>query len=405
MYNNSILVNDSFFFTKEDSNMKNKSYISRMRNKLIKRFVFSSMAVIIGGTALGFGLGFAAPCAKNLLSSESLPADSINGLSAAEIKNTNLASSKNSNMIENIQLSVVSITSSDFLTNVFERKQEINSGSGIIFYKTANNIYIATNYHVISGASSVGVSVENSEPVSATLIGKNQNADIAVISISREDLKNVGINDVSVAYFGDSDTLNIGDTVIAIGNALGEGNTATSGIVSAVQKDIPINGFELSVIQTDAAINPGNDGGALINTRGEIIGINTAKFAYYTVEGVGYSISSNIAKPIIEEIMNKTQSPSLGIQITSVTEETEDGLPQTGVLVEKVYSGTTASRAGIREADIITSFNSVPIFTPAQLTAAVQKCNVGDRVDIKIIRNGRVMNITAVMLPNTDTSF
>ena len=152
----------------------------------------------------------------------------------------------------------------------------------------------------------------------------------------------------------------------------------------------------------------GNDGGALINQKGEVIGINTAKYSYYTVEGIGYSISSNIAKPIIEEIMNKKESPYLGVSVRAISEDIaqENNLPEMGVLVESVVPGSAADMAGIKTYDVITGFNSNPVFTPAQLTEAVRKCNVGDNVEIKVIRNGnRTFTLNAVLKKDTVNNF
>lgn len=387
--------------------------------KLKKRAVLKVAAVVLGavvvGNAVGFGVGYFYPTVKEYAESLSNKDGDTTLLSDSSENN----SENSDNPISNVSKSVVSITTiseDEQQQNLFGQSNQSGdssdtqyNGSGIIFYQTAKKVYIATNYHVISGASSVHVGFDDDKYVTAKLVGKHQLADLAVISVDKEALKKVGIESVKVAYFGDSDTLSVGDDVIAVGNAFGDGNTATHGIVSVVQKDIPItNTDKLSVIQTDAAINEGNDGGALINKNGEVIGINTAKYSYYTVEGVGYSISSNVAKSVIEEIMNKKSSPYLGVSVKSITEEaaSSNNLPQTGVIVEKVVKGGAADLAGIKESDIITGFNDTPIFTPTQLTEAVRQANVGDKVEIKVIRNGiKQVVCEAVLMENNGDSF
>lgn len=400
--NSDFFTNDSINFVENDyNNIQNKKKRSlKFRKKLIFKIAAYIFATVLIGNIIGFAVGYSIPKFKNRLESD-------------EVSYNNDSENSASNPIINISKSVVSVTASsnsDDQTNIFGNNAESqNMGSGIVFYQTSEKVYIVTNYHVISGANAVDISFGDDKYVPASLVGKHQISDIAVISVNKLDLKNIGVNSVKTAYFGDSDKLSVGDSVIAIGNAFGNGNIATRGIISVVQKDIPVtNTDSLSVIQTDAAINVGNDGGALINQNGEVIGINTAKYAYYTVEGIGYSISSNVAKPVIEEIMNKKEFPYLGVTVTSITEETakENDLPQMGVFVQGVVKGSPADKAGIRPYDIITAFNSNPVFTPTQLTEAVRKCNVGDDVEIKIVREGKMkITLNATLLQDLQNSF
>lgn len=392
----------------DNNNFKRKKHNKFL--KLKKKAVFKIAVLILGavilGNAVGFGIGFYSPKIESYFSQVKATSDSL----SENVSDNEEAES--SNPIVNASKSVVSImaVSDAFSANPFEESEEPNTmGSGIIFYQTNKNVYIVTNYHVIANAKSVNISFNNEDFVSSSLVGKHQLFDLAVISVSRESLKKIGVNSVKTAYFGDSDKLNVGDSVIAIGNASGSGNTATRGIISAVQKEIPLsNGSSLNVIQTDTAINMGNDGGALIDKTGEVIGINTAKYSSSNVEGISFSISSNIAKPIIEEIMNKTDSPYLGVSVRAITEDIaqDNDLPQMGVIVESVVPGSSADEAGIKASDIITGFNSEPVFSPVYLTEAVRKCHVGDNVEIKIIRNGR-KNITlnAILKQDTQNNF
>jgi len=266
-------------------------------------------------------------------------------------------------------------------------------GSGIIFAKDDERIFIVTNQHVIQGAREVNVSIMEQEPVSARLVGRNIDANLAVISVPAADVQRLGIHEVVIAVFGDSDAMQVGDVVLAIGNAMGEGNSTTSGIISAGEKDVEYMGRTLRVLQTDAAINPGSSGGPLINKDGQVIGINKwlASTEHYAIEGMGFSIPSNVAKPIIEEIMNSTPRPFLGIQGQNVDEEfaAQIGIPPIGIYIESVIPGTSAERAGIIRGDIITSFNGRTVLNMEQLVEEIGRANVGDTVEILIIRGGR----------------
>ena len=266
-------------------------------------------------------------------------------------------------------------------------------GSGIIFAKDDERIFIVTNQHVIQGAMEVNVSIMEREPISARLVGRDTGANLAVISVSAADVLRLGINEVVIAVFGDSDTMQVGDVVLAIGNAMGEGNSTTSGIISAGEKNVDYMGRTLRVLQTDAAINPGSSGGPLVNKDGQVIGINKwlASTEHYAIEGMGFSIPSNVAKPIIEEIMNSTPRPFLGIQGQNVDEEfaSQIGIPPIGIYIESVIPGTSAERAGIIRGDIITSFNGRTVLNMEQLVEEIGRANVGDTVEVLIIRGGR----------------
>jgi serine protease Do len=287
-----------------------------------------------------------------------------------------------------VSINTVIEGTSDYFSLPYDQSGD---GSGIMFYQNSTTIYIATNYHVISGASSVTINIEDSEPIVATFVGSEPNSDLAVISVKKTDVKKAGVTKVTIAAFGDSDSMMVGETVIAIGNAMGEGNTATSGIISATNKQILVEQRNLTVIQTDAAINPGNSGGPLVNTLGQVIGINTAKFSQQNAEGMGYSITSNIAKPIVEEIMKQNPKPFLGIKGNDVTEQIAQlySIPQLGVFVVEVVSGSSAEKAGIMRNDIITSFNDISIFSMEQLQEEIQHCKVGDEVQVKVYREGK----------------
>lgn len=398
-------------FNEIDDDVLKKSFYTEVikpkkkrNHRILKKLIIVSALSISLGLISGFSVGSLIPVIQSYFYNRDL-ADEQTDIKEINLSQKDLLSV---NSIKKVKPSIVSITSSIQAKDFFE-KDENNLGSGIIFHKTSSNAYIVTNYHVIQNANSVKVSVEGKEFVPARLINKDQNADLAVIAVSTSDLNSIGIKNVVTADFGDSDTAKVGDEVIAIGNPLGRGSTATSGIISALQKEIVINNRKLNVLQTDAAINDGNDGGALINQYGQVIGINTAKYSQNRIEGIGYSISSNVAKPIIEELMNNTNPPSLGVYISNLPEDVklEDSFIKSGVIVTEVVPGGSAEKYGIKKMDIITGFNDKPIFTTDQLISEVKNCKAGDVVEVKLVRNAENFLTVKVKLleANKDTSF
>lgn len=379
-----------------------------------KKYFKNTVLAVIASGIIGLGIGAAIPVTTEII--DHIQTASVNddittipSADNADIKITMDEASKNTvEIINKVQPSVACITSIVQGTDFFNQKyQSEGAGSGVVFFKDSNNAYIVTNNHVISGASTVSISLNECDLVQANLVGKDANADLAVISVSLKDLAAAGVTNVQVAEFGNSEEVEVGETVIAIGNALGEGNTATKGILSSQTRDVNIQGTKLTVLQTDAAINPGNSGGALVNSKGQVIGINTAKISMTTVEGIGYSIASDVAKPIIEELMNSKSTPTLGVYITSISEEVaaQNNLPQAGVLVQKIIEGGSASYADIQAGDLITSFNGTPVFNTDQLMDAVKQCKIGQTVNLTIVRNGATKTVSVKMLESSSTTF
>jgi serine protease Do len=272
-------------------------------------------------------------------------------------------------------------------------RQVGSAGSGVIFSQDEEKIYILTNHHVIDRATGVTISIDDTKTAEAHYVGSDTKFDLAVISVTKAKLKEAGISDYSTAAFGDSGKLEVGERVVAIGNAYGEGKSATQGIISALHKQITNqDGSILDVLQTDAAINPGNSGGALVNASSQVIGINTAKLADYGVEGMGYSIPSNTAKTIVEQIMqNKTKKEAefgiiSGVSVNEAV-RAANNLPATGVYVRQVASNSAAAISGIKSGDLIASFNGVKLTGGTSLTEAVAKTAPGDVVEVVIYRN------------------
>ena len=387
-------------------NKKDKSFGKRLVATGVKTICFGLVAGFVFGFSVPFASGYLVPKIQQQLSpqSQQLKVSTLSDTTDTDISAVSMdeASANTIEVIKKVKPSIVCITSVSETQNIFNQVYETEgSGSGIMFYKDDSKVYIATNSHVISGASSVGISINDSETlIPAELVGKDENADLAVISVNVSDITAAGIKDIQLATFGDSDSVQVGESVIAIGNALGNGNTATAGIVSAIQKDVNIQGKKLSVLQTDAAINPGNSGGALVNSKGQVIGINTAKIALEDVEGIGYSITSNVAKPIIEQLMNSTDTPALGVYITTITQDisSQYNLPQAGVLIQQVIPGGSAEAAGLQSGDVVTAYNDTPIFNNDQLISAVQASQVGDTAKLTIVRNGQTQTVNVKLL-------
>lgn len=283
----------------------------------------------------------------------------------------------------------------------YTTQQEVEgSGSGIIVGKNDDNLLIATNYHVVSGADTVSVTCIDGETYAATVNGYDEDKDLAVVSVPLSDISDDTMDQIEVATIGSSDDLKVGEQVVAIGNALGYGQSVTTGIVSAKNRKMNDQGIEqdedsdaTNLIQTDAAINPGNSGGALLNTAGEVIGINSVKYSDTSVEGIGYAIPMDTAKPIIEELItnekvDESNSAYLGIVGVDVTSDVAKtyNMP-TGVYVAQVMEGAAAEQAGIQKGDIITKFDGKDVTSMEKLSYNMQYYAAGTTVDVVIERS------------------
>lgn len=276
--------------------------------------------------------------------------------------------------------------------------QEVNSsGSGIIIGESDTELLIATNYHVVEGASKIAVKFINDTAVEGSLKGYDSDADLAVVSIPLDQIDDDTKGQIRIAVMGDSDSLKAGSGVIAIGNALGYGQSVTSGIVSALNREVQLTDKTMTLLQTDAAINPGNSGGALLNANGEVIGINTVKYASTGVEGMGYAIPINDAVPIINELMNQDSSTSensgyLGIYGQEISEQYQQiyGMPA-GIYVVSVEENSPASLAGIQSGSILTEADGKTLSSMEDLTEVMENHKSGDQIEVtyKIIQNGQ----------------
>lgn len=290
---------------------------------------------------------------------------------------------------------VVGITNKAYVRDFFNRVQlaERGTGSGVIYDKAG---YIATNNHVVEGASEIIVSLPDGRTFKGKVLGADAVTDLAVVKIDADNLP--------VAEFGDSDTLQVGEPAIAIGNPLGMEfrGSVTAGVISALNRSIEIGERKFNLIQTDAAINPGNSGGALVNADGEVVGINSAKIAVSGVEGIGFAIPVNTAKPILDELSHKGRvaRPYLGASLMDKDIAQRYGFEidlHGGIYLVKVVAGSPAAKAGIRPGDIILSFNGSKVSSAVDLRKKLSECKVGDRVDVQIWRNDQTQNVVVVL--------
>ena len=270
-----------------------------------------------------------------------------------------------------------------------------SSGTGIIVGKNDGELLIATNNHVVEGSEQLNVCFIDNEIVSALVKGTDATNDLAVIAVSLSDIPEDTLNKISIAQLGDSESLKIGEPVIAIGNALGYGQSVTTGVISALDREVTIENMTSSLIQTDAAINPGNSGGALLNMQGQVIGINSAKLASSQVEGMGYAIPISTAEPIIDDLMNRKTRTAvdedkrgyLGISGVDVTSDISKqmGIP-TGAYVAAVVDGSAADKAGLKKGDVITKFDGSGVSSMTSLKELMSYYEAGETVDITFKR-------------------
>ncbi|MBR4759403.1 MAG: trypsin-like peptidase domain-containing protein [Lachnospiraceae bacterium] len=306
-----------------------------------------------------------------------------------------------SEITKSVMPSIVSITvkgveevQSMFGTQKYEAE---GAGSGIVVSETDDSLLIATNNHVVSGANEVSVCFNDSEDavVAAEVKGTDVKNDLAIVAVKKEDIDKEVLKEIKVITIGSSDELHVGDQVIAIGNALGYGQSVTTGIVSALNREVEIENMAAKLIQTDAAINPGNSGGALLNMNGELIGINSAKFASNTIEGMGYAIPIDTAKPILDKLMNRASKEEvsdedagyLGVTIQDVSEEAAKnyGIPE-GAYIVSVEEGGGAEKAGLQKGDVITKFDGIGISGAADLKEQIKYYKKGDTVEVTFQR-------------------
>ena len=274
--------------------------------------------------------------------------------------------------------------------------ENVSAGSGIIIGGTETELLIATNNHVIVNSSDITVTFIDDSVCTGTIKGQASDEDLAIISVNLSDISPETKEQIAIVAIGNSDELQVGETVVAIGNALGYGQSVSRGVVSALNRDVTVDGVTHTLIQTDASINPGNSGGALLNLRGELIGINEVKYVNTEVEGIGYAIPINVAEPILTNLGSRVQREKvgdadrayIGIKCVGVNSEyVQYGYPA-GVYVSEVTPGGPADQAGLRTGDIITAIDGVPVSTTDQLLDNLEYYAAGETVDFSVSREG-----------------
>ena len=273
------------------------------------------------------------------------------------------------------------------------------SGSGIII---STNGYIVTNNHVIEGAKTIKVILNNGKEYDARIVGADPRTDIAVIKVEATDLP--------TAVIGNSDMLEAGERCVAIGNPLGQelAGSLTQGIISALNRTLTVENVTYTLIQTDAAINPGNSGGALVNAYGEVIGINTVKIGSSEIEGLGFAIPTKNAMPVIEDLMNfgyVKGRPQIGVVLIYVNEQEANyyNIPSAGLFVSDVSEGSGAATAGIKKGDVILKCNGEAVKSSEEINKIRDKFKAGDTITLTVNRDGSVMDIKVVLTEEKPT--
>ena len=323
--------------------------------------------------------------------------ETTSGTTSAKSETSSSGSSSSSSnvasVVNEVMPSVVSITSTIQSSNYygFGTQESEGAGSGFIVAKTKDNLMIATNNHVVSDATSLTVGFVDDTTAKATVVGTDSRDDLAVISVKLSDIKDSTASKIKVATLGSSDDLKVGEEVVAIGNALGYGQSVTTGVVSAKNREISLTDGTMNLLQTDAAINPGNSGGVLINMDGQVVGINNAKLEDTSVEGMGYAIPITTAKTILTDLMNASSVSTkdaafLGVVGRDINESYSSalGIPS-GIYVSQVVSGSPAEKAGISAGDVITKFegNNVSTMSGLKEKLALKKANTKVKITFK----------------------
>lgn len=323
--------------------------------------------------------------------------ETTSGTTSAKSETSSSGSSSSSSnvasVVNEVMPSVVSITSTIQSSNYygFGTQESEGAGSGFIVAKTKDNLMIATNNHVASDATSLTVGFADDTTAKATVVGTDSSADLAVISVKIKDIKDSTASKIKVATLGSSDDLKVGEEVVAIGNALGYGQSVTTGVVSAKNREVSLTDGTMNLLQTDAAINPGNSGGVLINMDGQVVGINNAKLEDTSVEGMGYAIPITTAKTILTDLMNASSVSTkdaafLGVVGRDINESYSSalGIPS-GIYVSQVVSGSPAEKAGISAGDVITKFegNNVSTMSGLKEKLALKKANTKVKITFK----------------------
>lgn len=363
----------------------------------MKKFVKLIAAAVIFGTAAGSAFQGVEMISQNIgtTQSEQQKESSVKLAATSTVTGQDAGSGDVSAIAEQVLPSIVAIdvtaqTTSN--TPFGPRTQEgTGSASGIILAEKDGKMYIATNNHVVEGATDVTIIFNDETTAEACVKGTDAATDLAVVEVDMSKLSAETKEKVKIASIGDSDATKVGEQAIAIGNALGYGTSVTVGYISAKDREISEeDSASVKLIQTDAAINPGNSGGALVNSKGQVIAINSSKFASEEIEGMGFAIPMAAAEPILEELMNQKEVAEsdqayLGITGQDITSQYTElyGLPE-GIYISEVSEGSPAEKAGLRKGYIITALNGRAVKTSEQLQERLTQCEAGEKGTVTV---------------------
>ena len=381
-----------------------KPYLKENHKRLLKRAAALALSGVLLGGAAGVSFVAVNRIAQDSSEAEKVVSSTPTLQTAADTKDGNIKgqSLDVSDIASATMPSIVSITNKSVqeVQNYFDmfgmggqmQEQEVESaGSGIIVGQNDTELLIVTNNHVVENADTLSVAFVDNEVYEAAIKGTDADNDLAVVAVKLEEISDDTMSEIKAIQLGDSENLQVGEQVVAIGNALGYGQSVTTGIVSAVDRQL--DEASCNLIQTDAAINPGNSGGALLNMQGQLVGINSAKLASTEVEGMGYAIPVSVAQPIMEDLMSRTtrekvsedQASSIRIKGVDVDSETAEtyGMPQ-GAYVAEVNEGSAAEKAGLKEGMIITKFDGTSVKSMSDLKAQLAYYAAGETVNLTV---------------------
>lgn len=366
----------------------------KQRKPISRGGIAIALAVtMVFSCGLGFGGGYFANKVNTSTSGSLNITKTSNSGTTTTASSTSKANST-SEIVKKTADSVVEISTESVVTGSFAQQYvQQGAGSGVII---SQNGYILTNNHVINGANSVKVRLRDGTEYDATIIGSDSDNDIALLKVNATGL--------SPATFGDSNSLAVGDYVVAIGNPLGElGGTVTDGIISALARKVTIEDTQMTLLQTNAQVNPGNSGGGLFNANGELVGIVNAKQSATEVEGIAFAIPINNVLDILSDLKEYgyvTGKVDLGIDFTDITSDETAfyyGVNQTGCYVLSVDSGSNAEKAGVTRGDLVTKVNDTDVSSSSDITTALEKAEVGDTVTFTVSRRGTSKTISFVL--------
>ena len=360
------------------------------------------LLVCLGCITLGAGLGVGYAVMQHFLPDGAMTGPAANNnvttlrLNPAAIP-INPQDPSFADIIPQVKDAVVSISVTNLSSRSFGGRVSPGAGSGFIFYEDGDYVFIATNNHVIESAHEISISLDDSHNIAATAVGTDRYSDLAVLAVSKAELLGKGIP-FTVADFGDSDALRMGDSVVAIGNSMGEGQIVTKGIISATDLQITVSepgmrtALTLDVMQTDAAVNRGNSGGPLVNQHGEVVGVVTAKLFGADIEGMGYALPINSAADILAQLKEtgSVSQPWIGISHLIIEDYMREmfNLPSSGLLIREVVPNSPAEEAGLMPNDLIAHFGTRSIASMEDLRAALAAYKPGDTVVLGVYRSG-----------------